>query len=105
MDSATFLNHYLNNLSLEQKALHGLVSLYAPLPKPNLPANSTLPMGKIGFCAWGDSIVVLPWEIYLRTHDRQMLATHFPAMTDWNAYVTHRTQLGGKSFLCEYEQP
>ena len=94
MDSATFLNHYLNNLSLEQKALHGLVPLYAPLPKPNLPANSTLPMGKIGFCAWGDSIVVLPWEIYLRTHDRQMLAS-----------VTHRTQLGGKSFLWEYEQP
>lgn len=104
MDSATFLNHYLNNLSLEQKALHGLVPLYAPLPKPNLPANSTLPMGKIGFCTWGDSIVVLPWEIYLRTHDRQMLATHFPAMTDWNAYVTHRTHLGGKSFLWDNDR-
>ena len=40
MDSAAFLNHYLINLALEQKALHGLVPLYAPLPKPKLSADT-----------------------------------------------------------------
>ncbi|MGO4947501.1 family 78 glycoside hydrolase catalytic domain [Blautia sp. Sow4_E7] len=104
MDSAAFLNHYLINLALEQKALHGLVPLYAPLPKPKTSTGTNQPLGKIGFCAWGDSITVLPWEIYLRTHNKQMLSSHFPAMSAWNNYVNLRVQLGGKEFLWDNDR-
>lgn len=91
MSSAAFLNHYLENLRLEQIYLDGSAPLYAPTPKPpqELVTNPFL-RKPYGSCTWGDVATILPWNLYEHYNDAAMLKTHYPIMTDWADYVSRR---------------
>ena len=72
-DSAGFLSSWLRDLALEQKE-YGVVPYVVPnvLPGTNPPAT-----------AWGDAATVIPWVLYQRFGDVQVLADQFESMRAW----------------------
>lgn len=72
-DSAGFLISWLRDLAAEQKET-GVVPFVVPtvLPGVNPPA-----------AAWGDAAVFIPWVLYQRFGDRQILADQFESMQAW----------------------
>ncbi len=72
-DSAGFLASWLRDVAVEQKE-HGVVPFVVPtvLPGVNPPA-----------AAWGDAAAVIPWVLYQRFGDAQVLADQFDSMRAW----------------------
>lgn len=70
---AGFLSSWLRDLAAEQLAADGVVPFVVPniLPK-NPPA-----------AAWGDASVFIPWVLYQRFGDKQVLADQFESMRAW----------------------
>lgn len=99
MDTAAFLNHYLVNMRMEQKALDGAVPFFVPTPKPKPHEGINPFLVSAGACAWGDASAILPWELYLHYRDVKMLESHYPMMCDWVKYIQGRTQEGKTSHL------
>jgi alpha-L-rhamnosidase len=71
-DSAGFLTSWLADLAAEQAA-KGVVPYVVPdILDPKPPA-----------AAWGDAAVIVPWVLYQRYGDRDILATQFESMRGW----------------------
>jgi alpha-L-rhamnosidase len=72
-DSAGFLASWLRDVAAEQKA-YGVVPFVVPnvLPGTNPPA-----------AAWGDAACVIPWVLYQRFGDVDVLANQFESMRAW----------------------
>ena len=72
-DSAGFLTNWLADLSVEQQK-DGSVPFVVPdvIRQPG-PAAA----------AWGDAATVVPWVVYERTGDRDLLARQLPSMRAW----------------------
>lgn len=72
-DSAGFLASWLRDLAAEQKE-KGFVPYVVPdvLPGPQMPG-----------AAWGDAASLIPWVLYQRFGDRQILADQFESMQAW----------------------
>lgn len=72
-DSAGFLASWLRDLAVEQQE-YGVVPFVVPniLPGVNPPA-----------AAWGDAAVFIPWVLYQRFGDAQILADQFESMKAW----------------------
>lgn len=49
--------------------------------------------------AWGDAVVIVPWEVYRYTGDTRILETNYPAMKAWVDYMT----LQSKDYLYVWE--
>jgi alpha-L-rhamnosidase len=73
-DCAGFLSSWLADLAAEQAGEGGVVPFVVPnvLPRPIPPA-----------AVWGDSSVIIPWVLYQRFGDRDMLARQFDSMRLW----------------------
>jgi alpha-L-rhamnosidase len=73
-DVAGFLSSWLRDLSLEQKDFGGIVPIVVPymLDMPIWPAT-----------AWGDAAVVVPWVLYQRFGDMEVLRSQFESMRTW----------------------
>ena len=78
-DSAGFLTSWLADLAAEQTA-EGVVPFVVPniLPMPPLPA-----------AAWGDAAVFVPWVLYQRYGDAEILAARYESMCAWVNLVTN----------------
>jgi alpha-L-rhamnosidase len=78
-DSAGFLASWLLDLAAEQ-AETGVVPFVVPtvMPRPVPPA-----------AAWGDAAVVVPWMLYQRFGDEQILADQFASMRAWVDLINH----------------
>jgi alpha-L-rhamnosidase len=78
-DSAGFLTSWLLDLAAEQ-AETGVVPFVVPtvMPRPVPPA-----------AAWGDAAVVVPWMLYQRFGDEQILADQFESMRAWVDLINH----------------
>ncbi|MGH3392043.1 MAG: family 78 glycoside hydrolase catalytic domain [Actinomadura sp.] len=88
-DCAGMLGSWLADLAAEQAEL-GSVPLYVPWVDLG-PPTTTEPMA-----AWGDAAVVLPWTLYQRTGDLDLLRRQYPSMTAW---VDQIAEPAGESFL------
>jgi alpha-L-rhamnosidase len=79
-DAAAFLTKYTRDLRDDQSADGRFADIcpHAPL------RGTTKCMGSPG---WADAGVSLPWNLYVNTGDRQMLAKHFEAARRWVDFV------------------
>ncbi|MCE1199265.1 MAG: glycoside hydrolase family 78 protein [Marinilabiliales bacterium] len=50
--------------------------------------------GRGGSAAWGDVVVMVPWTLYQRYGDKQILADGYPAMKAWVEYMHGRAGSG-----------
>ncbi|MFD7770428.1 family 78 glycoside hydrolase catalytic domain [Streptomyces sp. NPDC059787] len=71
-DCAAFLSSWLRDLSAEQ-----LPDGSVPLVVPDIWGDTTAAAG------WGDAAVVVPWTLYQRTGDTEILRRQFPSMRGW----------------------
>ncbi len=85
-DSAGFLISWLTDLAAEQIE-DGAVPFVVPdiLETPNPSA-----------AAWGDAATIVPWVLYQRTGDREVLSRQLPSMRAW---VDHLVELAGPDRL------
>ncbi|MGY2074414.1 glycoside hydrolase family 78 protein [Blastococcus sp. SYSU DS0828] len=76
-DTAGMLRSWLADLAVEQLEDHGgVVPMYVPfLPLLPFPQNPET--------GWGDAAVVVPWVLYQRSGDRQLLADQWESMVAW----------------------
>lgn len=89
-NSAGFLANWLVDLASEQAALGGTVPVYVPYLKLGFPNEP--------FAAWGDAAVLVPWALYQRYGDREVLSRQFDSMTSWVDLVSERA---GASLIWE----
>ncbi len=82
MDTAAFLDKFMRDLRCEQLRLDGSVPCVVPMCRYELN----------GVAAWGDAACVIPWQLYLHTADRDMLARQLPAMCDWVDWIFRQTE-------------
>jgi alpha-L-rhamnosidase len=87
-DASSFLQSWLVDLSIEQNKLGGSV----PAVVPNI-----LPFGA-GAAAWGDAVTVVPWTLYQRFGDVDILKNQFESMRAWVDYIA---SIAGEKFLWE----
>jgi alpha-L-rhamnosidase len=88
-DCAGMLRSWLADLAAEQAEV-GTVPLYVPWVDLG-PPTSTDPMA-----AWGDAAVVVPWTLYQRTGDLELLRGQYASMTAW---VDQVAALAGETYL------
>lgn len=86
-DTSAFLDSWLVDLIIEQKAAGGVVPFVIPDP---------LPDGKRPAAAWGDAGTVVPFTLYQRFGDRQLLKRQLPSMKAWADVLIERA---GSSLL------
>jgi alpha-L-rhamnosidase len=85
-DCSGFLASWLADLACDQKELNGKV----PHVVPNVLGNDG------DAAAWADAAAIVPWVLYQRFGDKQLLADQFNSMKTW---VDHEADLAGKSHL------
>ncbi|WP_062317762.1 alpha-L-rhamnosidase [Demequina maris] len=73
-DCDAFLADWLVDLAREQEAHDGVV----PMVVPDALRGHARPAA-----AWGDAATVVPWELYRRYGDREVLADQLPSMRAW----------------------
>ncbi|QGF23033.1 glycoside hydrolase family 78 protein [Raineyella fluvialis] len=81
-DTAGFLGGWLHDLAAEQADFGGMTPIYVPyltLGFPNMP-----------LAAWGDAATLVPWAVYQRCGDHEVLARQFDSMTSWVDLVAQR---------------
>ena len=79
-DAAAFLTKYTQDLRDDQSSDGRFTDI---CPQAHL-RGTTQCMGSPG---WADAGVSLPWDLYVNTGDRRMLADHFQAARRWVDYV------------------
>lgn len=73
-ECAGMLTSWLLDLAVEQQQ-YGTVPNFVPWVPRLLPATPT--------AAWGDAAVVVPWVLYQRLGDREILRAQYASMTAW----------------------
>jgi alpha-L-rhamnosidase len=85
-DSAGFLTSWLADLAAEQHKDGSVPFVIPDVLRDAGPATA----------AWGDAATVVPWVIYQRTGDRELLIRQLPSMRAW---VDRMTGLAGDNLL------
>lgn len=88
-DVSGLLTSWLKDVAAEQYADGGI-----PLVVPEPDAGQIDPTA----CAWGDAAVIVPWNVYQATGDRQVLERQIGSMRAW---VDHVAKIAGPSRLWE----
>ena len=81
-DCAGFLQSWMRDVSAEQLAHHNRIP---PMVVPDVidPASPFKSPEGNATAGWGDAVVVVPWVLYQRYGDRELLRAHYPGMTAW----------------------
>jgi alpha-L-rhamnosidase len=74
-DCDAFLTSWLTDLALEQERYGGIVPITVPVAR--------LMETEAPLAAWGDAATVVPWTLYERFGDTDLLARQFPSMRTW----------------------
>jgi alpha-L-rhamnosidase len=86
-DCRAMLRSWLEDLACEQAANDGVVAMIVPeLPKL-VPA--------IPFAGWGDAAVIVPWVLYERFGDAEVLDAQYASMRSWVEAVAARSDEDG----------
>ena len=88
-DCAGMLTSWLRDVAAEQRG-DGVVPIYVPFVALRMPE---VPEDQLGgpMAAWGDAAVIVPWVLYERFGDREILAAQFASMQAWVDGVVERT--------------
>ncbi|WP_258804553.1 alpha-L-rhamnosidase [Pseudarthrobacter sp. NS4] len=65
---------------------NGVIANLSPSPGPAATSADFMAFTN-GSAGWGDAIVMVPWELYLATGDREILAENWDAMNRWLGFV------------------
>ena len=92
-DSAGFLSTWLADLAVEQQKDGSVPFVVPDILRTPAPAAA----------AWGDAATVVPWVVYQRTGDQEILRRQLPSMTAWvdrmsDLAGTDRLWIGGFQF-------
>lgn len=82
-DAHGFLAKYVRDIMADQRE-DGSVPHVVPDPTRQQPEFYP---GFYGSTGWGDAIAVIPWQIYLHSGDKAILAEALPAMVRWVDFV------------------
>ena len=74
-DCDAFLTSWLTDLALEQRRYDGITPIIVP--------TARLMETEAPLAAWGDATTVVPWTLYERYGDTDLLARQFPSMRTW----------------------
>ncbi|MBG0567279.1 family 78 glycoside hydrolase catalytic domain [Actinoplanes aureus] len=85
-DTAGFLTSWLADLAVEQHKDGSVPFVVPDVLRDQSPAAA----------AWGDAATLVPWTVYRRTGDRQVLARQLPSMRAW---VDKIAELAGDDLL------
>lgn len=80
--SGPLLRSWLRDLSAEQSA-DGAVPNFVPWIPCGFP--------EVPAAAWGDAAVIVPWTLYERSGDANILADQYESMVGWVEYVERRS--------------
>lgn len=80
MDVYAFFAKYCHDLMQEQKALYGDVPVVVPKHD----------VVQTGACGWGDAATIIPWNLYVRYGDIELLRALYPSMRAWVEHVRSR---------------
>ena len=78
-DTSGMLRSWLADLAVEQADNDGVVPIFVPHPDIKPPGFPPL-QAEAG---WGDAAIVVPWVLYERHGDAQILADQWDSMTSW----------------------
>lgn len=79
-DTNQFIQRWLKSVCIDQQT-NGEIVDYSPAPKDFF--NSTEFTGSVSSAGWGDAIIMVPWTLYQRFGDQQVLTDNFSAMQKW----------------------
>ena len=85
-DTSGMLRSWLADLAVEQAENDGVVPIFvpfAPIQPPGFPPLKAE-------AGWGDAAIVIPWVLYERHGDAQILADQWGSMTSWLAAFESR---------------
>ncbi len=76
-DVYAFFTKYCYDLAREQQALGGNVPVVVPKHD----------VVQAGACAWGDAATIIPWSMYVRYGDKEILSQQYESMKAWVDYI------------------
>ncbi len=85
MDVYSFLRKWLHNMRLEQLEDGQIPNIVPSMPSDALVLNSE--SEHICSAAWGDACVIVPYVLYRKYGDRQILIENLPMIEKWMQYV------------------
>lgn len=92
-DMKDFLLRWLDNVACEQRS-DGEILDYTPAPKDFYKGIEFT--GSLSSAGWGDAIILVPWELYLKYDDINILRTYYKSMVKWHEY-SKKSAAGNKS--------
>ncbi|MEN9748379.1 MAG: hypothetical protein RLZZ603_1071 [Actinomycetota bacterium] len=88
VDGAEFFRTWLRDLELEQRKLGGKVPMVVPdILSPTIDESHFF-YSTYGEAGWSDAATVIPWSIYERFGDKQILSDQLDSMRAWVAHNT-----------------
>lgn len=92
MDIKDFFMRWLDSLVCDQQE-NGEIINYSPAPKDYY--NCINFIGTLSSAGWGDAIVMIPWELYKKYDDKNILERYYEAMVKWHEF-SKRSAAGSK---------
>ena len=89
MDCNAFLRKFLRDLRWDQQLLGGNVPCVTP----------TTHYYVSGVTGWGDAACVVPWQMYMHSGDKAVLAESLQSMMGWVDWITGETEIDGSGRL------
>ncbi|MGT2785200.1 family 78 glycoside hydrolase catalytic domain [Streptococcus merionis] len=83
LETKAFIKRWLKSVRINQKE-NGEIVDYSPAPKDA--ASSVAFTGSYSSAGWGDAIIMVPWTLYQRYGDREVLEENYQAMLNWFAF-------------------
>lgn len=100
-----FLDKYLYDMLLEQRALDGAVPHVVPDALDQAARQRGQTPDAFGSCVWGDAATGIPWTLYQFFGDRDMLRRHYENMRLWTDWIRRQdeTHCGGRRlWMCGF---
>jgi len=82
MDVAAFFTKFMVDVEDTETPEGGFADI-----APSKAAYAFIPEPPRGAPAWGDAGVIMPWMIYLRYGDKEILERHYPALVRWMDHI------------------
>lgn len=90
-DVTTFFTKWLTDLAVEQSQ-NGKVPNMVPNPYTKFKRNRIFPTMMEASAGWGDAAIIVPWVLYQRYADTQLLKEQYPSMKAWVTYMVHQAK-------------
>lgn len=102
MDSSQFYEKYIYDIHQEQGELEGAVPSYIPLlpriSQEEIDNRNIFDTPEIGSSVWGDSVINIPWNLWIHYGDKSLLELNYESMCEWISYLLKRASRD-KGFL------